>query len=158
MTIIQHNATKKTVTKEPRAHREYTEVERVTVIEKGAVGLFRAFVRQNAEVLKYVAHWGDGYAGYLAEIVCEELGINRTDATPTYTKKRISRTLATRVFERDAYRCLICSGYSDLCCDHIVPESKGGEATLDNLQTLCRKCNTSKHDKMPSEWTGREAL
>ena len=28
--------------------------------------------------------------------------------------------------------------------DHIVPESKGGEAILENLQLLCRHCNRSK--------------
>jgi 5-methylcytosine-specific restriction endonuclease McrA len=35
-----------------------------------------------------------------------------------------------------------------VCCrDHIVPLSKGGAFVLDNVQLLCRSCNSKKHDK-----------
>lgn len=36
--------------------------------------------------------------------------------------------------------------------DHIVPLSKGGTHTLDNLQYLCAKLNTQKGAKMPGDW------
>ena len=32
--------------------------------------------------------------------------------------------------------------------DHIVPVSKGGTDTLQNLQLLCRRCNRSKHGNL----------
>lgn len=32
--------------------------------------------------------------------------------------------------------------------DHIVPVSRGGEDTLENLQLLCWKCNTTKGDRV----------
>ena len=47
---------------------------------------------------------------------------------------------------RDNGRCRAC-GIGDvdaLQCDHIVPESKGGQSSLDNLQALCGVCNNRK--------------
>ena len=60
-------------------------------------------------------------------------------------KKTIPETLTTACKTRDNNRCRIC-GIPDfnLQCDHIVPESLGGETALDNLQTLCSTCNNSK--------------
>ncbi len=61
-----------------------------------------------------------------------------------YLKDRISPELRKAVFSRDGHRCIECGSSKRLCADHIVPESKGGQATLDNLQTLCRPCNSEK--------------
>lgn len=44
-------------------------------------------------------------------------------------------------------RCLCCDTTADLTTDHIVPLSLGGTNTLDNLQLLCRACNTRKGQK-----------
>jgi 5-methylcytosine-specific restriction endonuclease McrA len=72
----------------------------------------------------------------------------KNEPTKTNKKKRIDGVLRKSVFERDFYRCVKCKTHIDLCCDHIFPESKGGEATLENLQTLCRSCNSKKKDKV----------
>lgn len=34
----------------------------------------------------------------------------------------------------------------ELHVDHIIPWAKGGETVMDNLQTLCSKCNWGKSD------------
>lgn len=48
------------------------------------------------------------------------------------------------IYKRDMYRCLKCNSPSNLTIDHIVPASKGGGDNIENLQTLCRSCNSSK--------------
>jgi hypothetical protein len=56
----------------------------------------------------------------------------------------ISRHMRRAVYERDGHRCLNCGTSDDLSLDHIIPYSKGGPDTFENLRTLCRPCNSSK--------------
>jgi hypothetical protein len=66
-------------------------------------------------------------------------------------QKKVPGRLRVAVFERDAYRCRECGDHRQLCADHIIPESKGGPTTLENLQTLCRGCNSRKKDRIPND-------
>lgn len=43
-------------------------------------------------------------------------------------------------------KCLKC-GENEVTIDHVVPLSKGGTHSMDNVQPLCRSCNSTKHDK-----------
>ena len=62
--------------------------------------------------------------------------------------------LRQHIKERDNFTCKRCGVSVEdephllLEIDHIVPVSKGGLTTEDNLQTLCWRCNRSKGDKM----------
>lgn len=51
------------------------------------------------------------------------------------------------VFDRDGHACRRCAATNDLTLDHISPWSTGGPDTPDNLQVLCRPCNSSKGDR-----------
>lgn len=59
-----------------------------------------------------------------------------------------------QIKERDNYTCLLCGvsiaaePHLLLEVDHIMPVSKGGLNTPDNLQTLCWRCNRSKGAKV----------
>lgn len=70
------------------------------------------------------------------------------------TKRNIGLQLRFKVFKRDNYKCCICGASPakdpsvELHVDHIVPWSKGGETTIDNLQTLCSRCNLGKSDSL----------
>jgi hypothetical protein len=65
-------------------------------------------------------------------------------AKRTHHRKTIGNMLRKQVFERDAYRCLECGSWKDLTLDHIIPVSRGGADTLDNLRSLCAPCNSRK--------------
>lgn len=125
-----------------------TDVAAIAAREQVAIEAFRQFLRENRDELRLVAHWGDGHGAYLLGVLREELGVVPTPRVPDPSaKKPIPRRLAKRVFERDGYRCVTCGDHHDLTCDHITPESKGGAATFDNLQTMCRPCNSRKGTK-----------
>ncbi len=67
-----------------------------------------------------------------------------------YKRKPISKNLRRYIMERDS-NCLKCGSVSDLTIDHIKPVSCGGENTHDNLQVLCRLCN-SKKSSYPADY------
>lgn len=55
--------------------------------------------------------------------------------------------LMLQLIERDGYECQTCKTVDDLTIDHIIPLSKGGSDELENLQLLCRRCNSLKNDQ-----------
>ena len=69
----------------------------------------------------------------------------------------MTQSLRTEIKERDKYTCQSCSNSTSkepnllLEIDHIIPLSKGGMSTKDNLQTLCWRCNRSKGAKLVEE-------
>lgn len=63
-------------------------------------------------------------------------------ATPN--SRHPDRMMAARVLARDGIRCVRCGSEDNLHVDHIDPWSKGGKTVLENLQTLCRPCNSRK--------------
>ena len=86
------------------------------------------------------------FIGYLAELVKFENSVAGQRALMT-------AKLRERIKVRDNFTCKICSlSTSDeknllLEIDHIIPLSKGGKSTEDNLQVLCWRCNRSKGSK-----------
>ena len=54
------------------------------------------------------------------------------------------------VFARDRHRCQYC-GRSAENLDHVVPRSRGGDHTWENVVAACRGCNTRKGDRTPDE-------
>lgn len=57
----------------------------------------------------------------------------------------------TLIYKRDGYTCAYCGAKENLTLDHVLPSSRGGEDTWENLVTACNKCNTLKGNKTPQE-------
>lgn len=54
------------------------------------------------------------------------------------------------IFMRDGHRCQYCGSPAENI-DHVVPRSRGGTHTWDNVVAACRPCNAHKEDRLLSE-------
>ncbi len=61
----------------------------------------------------------------------------------TYTRKNIHI--------RDNYTCQYCGSTSTLTLDHVMPVSRGGKSSWENVVTACYPCNSRKGSKTPEE-------
>ena len=50
------------------------------------------------------------------------------------------------VLKRDSHTCQYCGSSKRLTLDHVIPRSKGGQHSWDNVVTACEKCNSTKSD------------
>jgi len=58
------------------------------------------------------------------------------------------------VFLRDNHQCQYCGEtfpYSSLSLDHVMPRSRGGETSWENIVSACLKCNVRKGGRTPNE-------
>ena len=54
------------------------------------------------------------------------------------------------VLRRDGHRCAYC-GRSAGTVDHVLPRSRGGATSWENLVACCLRCNGAKGDRTPEE-------
>jgi 5-methylcytosine-specific restriction endonuclease McrA len=69
-----------------------------------------------------------------------------TERTPAFTR--------FNVFLRDRWRCQYCGGTfktHELTFDHVMPKSKGGRTSWENIVAACQCCNRRKGNKTPGE-------
>jgi len=65
------------------------------------------------------------------------------------------RFCKSNVFLRDMYSCQYCG--TDVTkttgtLDHVVPISRGGKTSWENIVTACESCNSQKGNKMSPDW------
>ncbi len=77
--------------------------------------------------------------------------IRLVDYNKIPVKLRINRR---NIILRDDHKCQYCGkkkSLSELNIDHIIPKSKGGKNTWENLTCACISCNSKKRDRTPKE-------
>jgi 5-methylcytosine-specific restriction endonuclease McrA len=68
---------------------------------------------------------------------------------PRLVQRKISRRA---LFARDGWRCVYCgTSGGRLTLDHVIPRSRGGDSTWENVVTSCSPCNLRKGDRLPHE-------
>ena len=68
---------------------------------------------------------------------------------PRTVQRKISRRA---LFARDNWRCVYCGSTGGrLTLDHVVPRSKGGDSTWENVVTSCAPCNLRKGNRLLHE-------
>jgi 5-methylcytosine-specific restriction endonuclease McrA len=65
------------------------------------------------------------------------------DRAPAFTR--------FNVFLRDGFECVYCGATEDLTFDHVIPRSRGGRTTWENIVTACSPCNLKKGGRTPRE-------
>jgi hypothetical protein len=86
--------------------------------------------------------------------------LQRAFITNRFMKLRdgeITISATIREWEREQKlprECVFCKSAIDLTTDHLIPRSRGGDDSPDNLVLACKSCNTSRGDKGIFEWLG----
>ena len=79
-----------------------------------------------------------------------ELKLPSVVSLKTYVKPAMYPAFTRfNVFLRDRFSCQYCGSQDDLTFDHVVPRSRGGQTSWDNVATACAPCNLRKANKMP---------
>ena len=78
----------------------------------------------------------------LPSVVSLKLYVHQ-DRPPAFTRFNL--------FLRDAFTCQYCGAPDDLTFDHVIPRSRGGRTTWENIVTACARCNLHKGGRTPRE-------
>lgn len=139
------------------------------------VGIQRAFsllLQNNAQVI----HTGDGsfqvmdshtWFDYSARHIPEEdeayvqtvrlrLRVPKVLLLRKYDRLPLQEVRFTRenLFERDRHCCQYCGNSfpeDDLSMDHVIPRTRGGRTSWENIVTACIPCNTRKANRLPHQ-------
>ena len=90
----------------------------------------------------------EGKLSKLRELAAEGMSPPLADihlqASPARTRQRLTNAVMSAVWTRDGGKCVECGLIDDLEFDHVIPFSKGGSSTTENLRILCRVCNRKR--------------
>jgi 5-methylcytosine-specific restriction endonuclease McrA len=139
-----------------RAEQRFTSSGRVLVLNASYEPINVCTVRraavlilkQRAEVLER-SEWN---------LHAESLTLPRPVVIRLITYVKIPRDAHRRkitrraVFARDRWTCQYCGHErGNLTVDHVIPRSKGGSSSWENIVTCCAPCNRRKGDRLPRQ-------
>lgn len=122
--------------------QNYLPMSRVNI--RRAIALM---VSGKAEPLKFsdTADWQVRSPSVVVEVP-EQIRLKVTGAERVWKVPPVNRR---EVLRRDHHSCQYCGSTKQLTLDHVIPVSKGGKHSWDNVVTACEKCNQRKGDRTP---------
>lgn len=125
-------------------------------IAKGVDQSYQTFGWRDLEELAQMSGCELGDDFHYLKRVNGRLPVPRVIVLGDYDKipQRTVRFSRAHVFLRDQYQCQYCRKEfpkSKLNLDHVMPRSRGGKTSWENLVTSCHVCNRRKADRTPNE-------
>ena len=83
---------------------------------------------------------------------------DRTIRLKTYVKipankAKVGKPTRSLILKRDRHVCQYCGYFGDkITVDHVIPKSRGGDDSWQNLVASCLPCNNCKGSRTPEEW------
>lgn len=64
-----------------------------------------------------------------------------------FSRMKVTQPTRSMIYQRDDNKCQYCGSTRGLTIDHVIPRSKGGGDTWENMVVACSACNTKKGNK-----------
>ena len=122
--------------------KNYLPVSRVNI--KRAIVLL---VTGKAEPLDITTD--EGYRVHSPNVVLlvpEQIRLTNSETERVWRVPPVNRR---EVLRRDKHTCQYCGSTKKLTLDHVIPRSKGGKHSWDNVVIACERCNSRKGDRTP---------
>lgn len=88
--------------------------------------------------------------GFVATTIAVRNGCRKHDRKAENPRAGMSKALRFSILTRDGFACRYCGRKAPevaLHVDHVIPVSRGGPSTPDNLVAACIDCNSGKRDR-----------
>lgn len=92
-------------------------------------------------------------ARYGPAVVAKTIRTDRDRLAPGLTPR--ARRALLRAWRAQMRRCIYCREHLADTVDHVIPLVRGGSNYEGNLVPACRSCNSSKQDRLLTEWRMR---
>lgn len=115
--------------------------------------LHRSSIAQCPHCAEYRQKYGEHPSDDLLRMCRTWIRVQQAPASATRVRRtqrlrnEIPKALWWEILERDDFRCQHCGVRRFLTVDHIIALDNGGTNEPENLQTLCRNCNSRKGNR-----------
>jgi 5-methylcytosine-specific restriction endonuclease McrA len=118
--------------------KAYYERNKEAISRKSAAWQRKNIDRHKERMRRYILRHPERYK-VANKIHAENRRTRKSKAGGSFTVKEWRE-----LCDRYGNCCLACGKQVSLTADHIVPVSKGGTSSIDNIQPLCQSCNSKK--------------